>query len=208
MKITVLGASGRIGGLAVQEALTRDWHVTAVVRDPSRLTVPAHPQLEVAVHSLGDPDLADALIGRDAVLLALGPADRNPTTVNTDATRAVVEALRGSSTRFVVVSAGGLPADGDSVLMRFLVKPLLGAVLRNSYADLLSMESVLHGEPEVRWTIVCPPRLTNTPGRGQVRTSLAGNVRGGSQIARADVARYLVDASVDDGLVGRKVWIA
>lgn len=111
MKITVLGASGRIGGLAVRDALARGWHVTAVVRDPARLTVPAHPRLDVAVHALTDPGLAEAVTGRDAVVLALGPTDLKPTTVNSDGTRSVVSALRGSRTRFVVVSASGLPAE-------------------------------------------------------------------------------------------------
>ena len=209
MKITVLGATGRTGGLAVQEALARGWHVTAVVRSAARLAVPAHPRLDVAVHpSLTDPALTDSVTGRDAVVLALGPADRKPTTVNSDATRAVASALRGSATRFVVVSASGLPAQGDSLAARLLLKPLLGAVLRNGYNDLRVMESVLHAEPTVRWTIVRPTRLTNGPARGRVRSRVGADVRGSFQIARADVARVLLDAAEEDGLVGKTVCIS
>ncbi|MCG3749192.1 NAD(P)-dependent oxidoreductase [Amycolatopsis sp. Poz14] len=208
MKITVLGASGRIGGLTVREALARGWHVTAVVRDPARLTVPAHPRLDVAVHSLTDPSLADAVTGRDAVVLALGPADLKPTTVNSDGTRSVVTALHGSHTRFVVVSASGLPGDGDSLFSKLLVKPLLGAVLRNGYADLQRMESILHGAPDVRWTIVRPTRLTNKPAREQVRSEVGRDVRRRFQIPRANVARFLLDAAEDDALVGKTVSIA
>ncbi|MFD2467204.1 NAD(P)-dependent oxidoreductase [Amycolatopsis silviterrae] len=208
MKITVLGASGRIGGLAVREALARGWHVTAVVRDPARLTIPAHPRLDVAIHSLTDPGLADAVTGRDAVVLALGPSDLKPTTVNSDGTRSVVTALRGSQTRFVVVSASGLPAEGDSVFARLLLKPLLGAVLRNGYADLQVMESILHQTPEVRWTIVRPTRLTDKPARDRVRSQVGRDVRGSFQISRANVARYLLDAAEDESLVGKTVSIA
>ncbi|WP_409183780.1 NAD(P)-dependent oxidoreductase [Amycolatopsis sp. VS8301801F10] len=208
MKITVLGASGRIGGLAVREALARGWHVTAVVRDPARLTVPAHPRLDVAVHSLTDPGLADAVTGRDAVVLALGPTDLKPTTVNSDGTRSVVAALRGSRTRFVVVSASGLPAEGDSLFARLLLKPVLGAVLRNGYADLRRMESILHEAPEVRWTIVRPTRLTDKPARDRVLSEVGRDVRGSFQIPRANVARYLLDAVEDEALVGKTVSIA
>ena len=208
MKITVLGASGRIGGLAVREALARGWHVTAVVRDPARLTIPAHPRLDVAIHTLTDPSLADAVTGRDAVVLALGPADLKPTTVNSDGARSVVSALRGSRTRFVVVSASGLPAEGDSLGARLLLKPLLGAVLRNGYADLRRMESILHEAPEVRWTIVRPTRLTDKPAQDRVRSEVGRDVRGSFQISRANVARYLLDAAEDESLVGKTVSIA
>ncbi|WP_406640151.1 NAD(P)-dependent oxidoreductase [Amycolatopsis sp. WGS_07] len=208
MKITVLGASGRIGGLVVQEALARGWHVTAVVRDPARLTIPAHPRLDVAIHTLTDPTLADAVTGRDAVVLALGPSDLKPTTVNSDGTRSVVTALRGSRTRFVVVSASGLPAEGDSLFSRLLLKPLLGAVLRNGYADLRLMESILHQAPDVRWTIVRPTRLTDKPARDRVRSQVGRDVRGSFQISRANVARYLLEAAEDESLVGKTVSIA
>ncbi|ATY16040.1 NADH-flavin reductase [Amycolatopsis sp. AA4] len=208
MKITVLGASGRIGGLAVREALARGWHVTAVVRDPARLTVPAHPRLDVAVHSLTDPGLADAVTGRDAVVLALGPTDLKPTTVNSDGTRSVVAALRGSSTRFVVVSASGLPAPEDSVFSRLVLKPLLGAVLRNGYADLRRMEAILHEAPDVRWTIVRPTRLTDKPARERVRSEVGRDVRGSFQIPRANVARFLLDAAEDESLAGKTVSVS
>ncbi|WP_020663292.1 NAD(P)-dependent oxidoreductase [Amycolatopsis benzoatilytica] len=209
MKITVLGATGRTGGLAVREALARGWHVTAVVRAASRLAVPAHSRLDVAERpSLTGAALTDAVTGRDAVVLALGPGDRNPTTVNADGARAVVSALRGSSTRFVVVSASGLPAPGDSLPARFVLKPLLGAVLRNAYADLREMEAVLHAEPDVRWTIVRPTRLTNGPARGRVRSRVGADVRGSFQISRAEVARFLLDAIGEDELAGKTVSIA
>ncbi|MEU0797832.1 NAD(P)H-binding protein, partial [Amycolatopsis sp. NPDC005961] len=41
MKITVLGATGGVGTEVVKQALDRGWDVTAVVRDPAKLTLPA-----------------------------------------------------------------------------------------------------------------------------------------------------------------------
>ncbi|HWD01002.1 MAG TPA: NAD(P)H-binding protein [Amycolatopsis sp.] len=207
MKITVLGATGRIGTLAVREGLARGWHVTAVVRDPARLPVPSHPNLDVAVHTLDDPALASALQNRDAVVLALGARDRKPTTVNADGARAVVNALRGSDTRFVAVSAAGLKTEGDGFVTRFMVKPLLGVFLRNGFADLLVMESVIK-DSDVAWTIVRPPRLTDGPATGRVLANAAGPVRGSFSISRADVAAFLLDAADGTGLVRSTVAIA
>ncbi|MEV4596137.1 NAD(P)H-binding protein [Amycolatopsis sp. NPDC049253] len=205
MKITVLGASGRIGTLAVREALARGWHVTAVVRSPERLPVASQPRLDVAVHALEDPSLAESLQGRDAIVLALGARDRRPTTVNADGARAVIAAA--GDTRFVAVSAMGLPTEGDGAFTRFVVKPILGAVLRNGFDDLRVMESAIRAS-ELRWTIVCPPRLTDGPATGRVRSSTRGALRGGFSISRADVATFLLDTAEDTALIGEIVGIA
>ena len=48
MKITVFGATGGVGREVVRQALDAGHEVTAVVRDPARLPVPAHERLHVA----------------------------------------------------------------------------------------------------------------------------------------------------------------
>ncbi|MGW7192485.1 NAD(P)-dependent oxidoreductase, partial [Streptomyces sp. NPDC054838] len=74
MKLTVFGATGGVGTEVVRQALDAGHEVTAVVRDPARLPVPAHERLRVAVV----PDLTDeealvpVLTGQSAVISALG----------------------------------------------------------------------------------------------------------------------------------------
>ena len=67
MKMTVFGATGRIGGHVVQQALAAGHNVTAVVRDAARFEV-RHAALEVAtVPALTDPDvLRPTLEGSEA----------------------------------------------------------------------------------------------------------------------------------------------
>lgn len=76
MKITVFGATGRIGAAAVQQALDAGHQVTAVVRDPARLGVDHHPSLEVVtIRDLTDAKVVrEALKGRDAVISGIGRA--------------------------------------------------------------------------------------------------------------------------------------
>ncbi|WP_157880486.1 NAD(P)H-binding protein, partial [Streptomyces katrae] len=45
MKITVFGATGGVGREVVRQGLAAGHEVTAVVRDPARLDVPAHERL-------------------------------------------------------------------------------------------------------------------------------------------------------------------
>jgi putative NADH-flavin reductase len=64
-------------------------------------------------------------------------------------------------------------------------------VLKESYADLVRMESVI-AESDRDWTIVVPPRLTDGPRTERYREAIDVNVRNGQSISRADVAHYIV----------------
>ncbi|SFW49812.1 NAD(P)-dependent oxidoreductase [Amycolatopsis australiensis] len=201
MEITVLGATGGVGTEVVKQALDRGWHVTAVVRDPARLRLPA----EVVVAGLAEQDkLTAAIEGRDAVISALGSRDRKPTTVCTDGARAAIAA---GAKRLLVVSASGLDTEGDGFFTRTLVKPLLNTVFKDGYADMRAMEALVMAS-DVDWTVVRPPMLLNGPRTGAVKSRLDGNVRGSYTIRRADVAAYLLDAVSDPTLIRRKVSIA
>ncbi|MEV5721435.1 NAD(P)-binding oxidoreductase [Amycolatopsis mediterranei] len=200
MKITVLGATGGVGGEVVKQALDRGWDVTAVVRDPAKLQLPAR----VVVAGFQDHEkLAAAVEGRDAVISAVGSRDRGPATVCVDGARAAIEA---GAKRLLVVSAGGMHTEGDGFFTRSLVKPLLNQVLKHGWADMLAMEAVVEATG-LDWTIVRPPMLLNGPRTGNVASRLDGNVRTFT-IRRADVAAYLLDAVADPTLIRRKVSIA
>ncbi len=208
MKLTVLGATGGIGTEVVKQALAAGHHVTAVVRDPSRLTVEG-TLLEVVVAGLSEHGaLTEAVAGRDAVISALGSRDRNPTTVVTDGARAALAALRSSGVRrLVLVTASGPFVDGDGFFTRNLVKPILGRYLKHNFADMVAAERVVHAG-DLDWTIVRPPRLLDGPRTGAIAARTDGNVRGSFTINRADVADYLLRAVVDDTLIHQTVSIA
>jgi putative NADH-flavin reductase len=74
MTLTVVAASGRIGGRIVEQALAARHQVTAVVRDPTKVAADVRV---VAVDFL-DPDrsaLESAIEEADAVLSGLGRGD-------------------------------------------------------------------------------------------------------------------------------------
>lgn len=66
MKLTVFGATGGVGQEIVRQALGAGHQVTAVVRDPARLTVTG-PGLDVFRADLADAEaVRPAVAGRDA----------------------------------------------------------------------------------------------------------------------------------------------
>lgn len=84
MKITVFGATGGVGREVVRQALDAGHEVTAVVRDPARLPVPAHERLRVVtVADVTDPDAVLAVVGgQDAVVSALGATNNKQARAN------------------------------------------------------------------------------------------------------------------------------
>ena len=72
MKIALIGASGFVGSAILNEAVSRGHHVTAIVRDTSKLT--PHPQVRAVAVDAQDPQaLADVLKGHDRVISAYNP---------------------------------------------------------------------------------------------------------------------------------------
>jgi putative NADH-flavin reductase len=200
-RITVFGATGRIGGHVVRQALDAGHKVTAVVRDdPAGFDV-SHPALEVAtVPGLTDPEvLRPVLEGSDAAISGVGPRGRKDGPVASSATRGILHAMEASGVRrFVAVSAvpvGSVP-EGESWVNRRIVLPFFGALLRDMYADLAEMEDEIR-RSTTEWTVVRPPRLVNKPLTGKYRTVVGGNVPRGYSISRADTA-HLMLAVLDD----------
>ncbi len=206
MKITVFGATGGTGRHLVQQALTAGHHVTAVVRDPARLTGPRHSGLTLVTADVMRPEAIEAaLSGSDAVVSALGPRGRDAGNVCAAGARSIIAAMRATGTsRLVVVTASGHVVDaGDGFASRVLVKPLLRCFLRTGFADFARTDEEVRASG-LDWTIMRPPRLTDGRRRAY-RTAVDLNVRGGVTIARADLAHAVLEAIDDPATVGHCV---
>lgn len=209
MKLTVFGATGGIGREIVRQALTAGHEVTAVVRDPARLSVTGD-RLEVFRAELAEPEaVRSAVAGRDAVLSGLGARSRKDAGTATRLTRTVLAAMKAEGTRrLLVVSAGpvGPAPEGDKGIDRAM-RGLVSALLKDVYADLGEMEAEL-ARSTTDWTVVRPPRLQNKPLTGSYRKVLGGFPPKGRFIARADVAHAMLSMLDDPGTVKQGVGVA
>jgi putative NADH-flavin reductase len=189
MKITLFGATGGTGRQVIQQACGAGHEVTAVVRNPARLTQ-SYPGLLVRHADVMDPaSISSAIRGRHAVVSVLGSREvRAPTTVRSDAVTSIIQAMHVEGVRrLIVVTAGGIITDGDGPLTRLLLKPILGRLLQHPFADMRRTEELVRAS-RLEWTIVRPPMLTDGPGTGSYRSAINRNVRGGIRISRADLA--------------------
>jgi putative NADH-flavin reductase len=210
MKLTILGATGATGTCLTTQALAAGHHVTAAVRDPARLAVPAHRQLHTITADVMDPDsIAPAIAGADAVISAVGPRGTGPTTVIQDSVHSIIEAMRRTGTRRLLEVSGSVVADeGDSPYLRYLLKPLARRTfLRHVCADMR------HGEDEILrsdldWTIFRPPALTSKPATGTYRTAIDRGLPHGFSVSRADLAACMLTLLDDPATVHRHVSVA
>ncbi|MFF2844882.1 NAD(P)-dependent oxidoreductase [Streptomyces sp. NPDC058001] len=209
MRLTVFGATGGIGQEIVRQGLAAGHQVTAVVRDPARLSVTGEG-LEVFRADLTDAEaLRPAVTGRDAVLSGLGARSRKDVGVACRLTRTVLEAMRPEGVRrLLVVSAApvGASAADEPVLDR-AVRSVIRSLLKGVYADLAEMEAELE-RSDTGWTSVRPPRLLDRPLTGTYRRVVGGNPRKGRMIGRADVAHAMLSMIDDPATVRKAVGVA
>jgi putative NADH-flavin reductase len=193
MNIVVVGAAGGIGRHVAEQALEAGHRVTAFVRDPGKLTL-RHERLAIVRGDVLDSDAVRcAIAGHDAVVCAIGTRSRGATTLYSDGARIMLAAMAAEGIRrYIGISASGFHrAPNDTFFMRFMLKPLVSALLKGHFADLARMESIVRASDR-DWTIVAPPQLTDGPRTGRYRESLDVDQRNARSISRADVADYIV----------------
>ncbi|MBO0871208.1 MAG: SDR family oxidoreductase [Micromonosporaceae bacterium] len=208
MRLVIFAATGGIGRHLLDQAEAAGHKVTAVARHPDRLSNAA-TAVRADLATATPEELESIVEGADAVLSGLGPRTRGDTGVASRGTRTIVSAMEATEVRRIVVvsaapigtvAAPGRPTSprydpGDGFFMRHLFSPFARVAFGRHYADLAVMEDLLRGSA-LDWTVVRPPRLTNSPITGRYRTAYGRNLPGGWRISRADVAHCIL-ATVD-----------
>ena len=192
MKLAVFGATGLTGGLVVSQALEQGHEVTALVRDPSRVSL-SHPRLTILGGSPTAPDDVERCVrGADAVLHCLGiggKGDGGPTTLVSDSVKVVLDAMmKHDVPRIVCMSNVGAGGSGTWFANRIVI-PLFLRWLLPILEDKDRMEAELRAS-SVEWVSVRLPNIVEGPEK-PLRISKDG--RGiGLSITAAATARFLL----------------
>ncbi|MEX5237514.1 NAD(P)-dependent oxidoreductase [Kocuria arenosa] len=199
VNIAVFGATGTIGSRIVTEALERGHTVTAVLRDPAKLT-DADPRLKVTTGDVLDPvSVAAAAEGQDVVVSAVGGGD-GPGHLATiaPAARALVEGLRTlgeQAPRLVVVGgAGSLRTPDGAQVWDTPGLPEALLQIMHAHGDALEYYRTV---TDVDWTNLSPAAQI-PPGErtGNYRTALEDLITdeaGNSAISVEDYAVAILD---------------
>jgi putative NADH-flavin reductase len=194
VKIAVIGSTGRTGRLVLEEGLRRGYAMTAFTRRPDSLAGVRGLRAVVAGDGRNLEDMRRAVRGQDAIISIVASEGLGPTTVMSDVVRSEVAAMREVGVhRLVVVSVSAIEGRRPWILIN-----LVRWILRKPYADFGRMERLVRSSG-LRWTIVRPPRLTNGPATGAVRSEAGVKElrRGPYWITRSDLAATLLDLAAD-----------
>jgi putative NADH-flavin reductase len=211
MKIAIFGASGRTGGLLVERCLAKGYAVTALVRTPAEFAW--RDRLHVVEGSVFDlAAVRQTVTGADAVLSALGANSLKKEDVLERAVPVMVEAMRAEGVRRIVAlgSAGALEDSlkKQAAWRRWIVQNIVYTTfLKWAVASQVDQWKVLSASG-LDFTMVMPPMLTDGKARGAFRVDGEALPRGGRQIARADVADFMVAQIDSKEWVGRGVYVA
>jgi putative NADH-flavin reductase len=209
MQLTVFGATGAVGSQLVDQALQAGHTVIAVVRDPVRLKPSAHGSPTVITADVMNPDaICSAVTGADAVVSALGPPGRGPTSILTDSTPSIITAMNNAGARRLITISGSMVDDtGDGLVLRYVGKPITRRILKNVCTDMRHAETDIHNS-NLDWTIVRPPRLTDDPATGKWRTAVERNLPHGFKIGRSDLAACILGLIGDPASIHQHVFVA
>jgi putative NADH-flavin reductase len=201
----LLGGSGRTGGHIIDYALSKGHTLTALVRDPTKLT----PRVGLTVVQ-GTPtsrrDVDAAIGGADAVIVALNSTRRSdtpwakpvsPPRLMADSVANATGAMAARGTRrIVVVSAFGA---GDSLSTAAL--PLRWMFTRTNlkytYADHNLVDTEIR-ETDTDWTLLRPAAFNKKPEAGKIAVTDIHGPTPSFSISRAAVAQFAVDV-IDNG---------
>jgi putative NADH-flavin reductase len=210
VKLTIVGATGATGTLLTEQALAAGHDVTAVARDPARLSIPLHPRLRVVTADVMDPaSITPALDGAAAVITAVGPRGTGPTTIIKDSVHSIIEAMQKAGVRRLLEISGSIAADeGESPYLRYLIKPFARRTfLHHVCADMRAAEEQIE-HTDLDWTIFRPPALTAKPPRGTYRIGIDRSVPHAFSIPRADLAACMLALLDDPTKVHKHIFVA
>jgi putative NADH-flavin reductase len=192
MNVVLFGASGMIGSRILQELVTRGHQVTAVVRNPAKVTASGVKALQ------GDitipASVAAAVEGVEAVISAYAPPQDAPDTI-LKATRSLLAGLAtaGVSRLLVVGGAGSLEVAPGVQLVDTPEFPEAWKAIALAHREVLP---ILEASP-LNWSYLSPAAFIQPGERtGKFRLGsrqLVTDAEGQSRISAEDFAVALVD---------------
>jgi putative NADH-flavin reductase len=138
MYLTILGASGETGQELARQALERGHTVTAISRNPAKMTIPASDRLKQVSADVRDAQaIGQALRGSTVVLSGLGIANGDKPGVLTAGARALVEAHIER-----IIWLGAIGTGESAQAAGLLTRQMLRMFMKNELEDKVTSDTL------------------------------------------------------------------
>lgn len=193
MKVVLYGASGMVGSRVLRELVSRGHTVTAVARNPEKITATGVTAVKGDVTD--EASVVATAKGADAAVCAYAPPQGDEASV-VSTVRTLLAALKKDGVKRVVIvgGAGSLEVEPGVQLVDLPNFPPAYKAIAIAHRDALA---VLKGETDLDWSYLSPAGII-APGErtGKARlggTQLVMDAKGESRISAEDYAIVLVD---------------
>ena len=216
MKVALIGASGFVGSHVLNELISRGHQVTAITRNPEKITSDGDKIISVKGDVLNADEVATLVAGHDAVISAYNPGWTNPDIRNEflRGAQAIQEGVKRSGVKrlLVVGGAGSLEVSPGVQLIdtpHFPEEYKPGAGAARDYLNILKKET------NIDWTFLSPA-IEMHPGtsgvrKGAYRIGLDNPVfdaNGKSVLSVEDLAVAIVDEIEQSNFVQKRFTVA
>ncbi|MET0355758.1 MAG: NAD(P)-dependent oxidoreductase [Cellvibrio sp.] len=187
MKIAIVGATGFIGQYIFDEAVARKHQVTALVRNPAKVT--ATTGVTAKKLELQNPhDLKAALANQDAAVLSFHYEGQD--------LHSIINAVKASGVKYALF-VGGAASLEVAPGVQLLDTPEFPDQWKTTAQAARDLLMALRGERELNWTYLSPSAFIE-PGERTGKFRLGGeqlllNEKGESRISNQDFAIAVLD---------------
>ncbi len=206
MKIAVIAANGKAGKKIVDEALSRDLDVTAIVRGENKSA--AKKVIIKEILALTKDDLKNF----DVVIDCFGAWTPETLPLHTTTSQHLCDLLSGTNTRLLIIGgAGSLYLDKTHTTQVFQTKDFPKEYLPTATAQSNELDE-LRKRNDVKWTFVSPAADFQAEGERTGEYILAGeeftlNDKGESVISYADYAVAMIDEATKGNNIQKRISI-
>ncbi|PIQ80273.1 MAG: hypothetical protein COV79_01345, partial [Parcubacteria group bacterium CG11_big_fil_rev_8_21_14_0_20_41_14] len=201
------GATGGTGQELIKQALEQGHEITALVRDPQKLSFSDQRINILKGDVLNKDDVLKTIQGNDAVLVALGVKPPSKEKVVGPGTKNIIEAMKAHNVKRLIVESAMFMDDAVRK-NSFLISLLTKTFMKGLYADKLVQESAVR-ESDLEWIIVRPVGLSNGHKTEIYRFGENLQLKGMfPTISRADVADFMLKQLSSDANLNKAILVA
>jgi putative NADH-flavin reductase len=152
--ILILGSTGKIGSLLTKKLLEKKYFVTALVRNPNKLTIQSSNLKIIQGDVSSSKDLGIALNNVDAVISVLGHGFRTPFPIQKRTMEVLIPVMEDKEIkRLITITGSDLLVEGDEYpLYAKLQRKIFSLVDPYRMADAVDQQKILE-KSNLDWTV-------------------------------------------------------
>jgi putative NADH-flavin reductase len=194
MKFLLFGATGGTGNQVLLQALEQGHYVTAIVRNPTKISIQSE-RLKIVQGDVLTSNLDSAFVEQDAVICCLGLPANKAGALRSKGTQNIIDAMKKANISRLICQTSLGYDDSKEVLnctSFFFKKIIVPFVLKSTFSEHLLQEKAIK-QSGLNWTIVRPGNLTNGKKTGNYKSDFSySDSKLKVKISRADVAHFIL----------------